>query len=864
MSLDTQDSDISFLSGFKPKEVPLTDEDVKHPNVQAYLNYLNAYEGKPAPNQTVGYKEFKDLSDHPRQKVVFNNKGDVSDAAGAYQLLGSTWDTQKKKLGLKDFTLPNQQKAAVGILKDIGALDYIKNGEFDKAHELSRNQWASLPGSTIGLKTGQIPKLNPEAENILSQAKAEYDPDVSFLSGFKPKEKVEKVVQTLKDVSAFSNKEPTELESNAPAVKQLGRRLVEDIKKPLSEMSWEDFKKKSLLAPAATYTAASLGVPGFTEKEKQEAQANLEQKGGNLVKALKNVANMPVQEFSQGVINAGKQLVEHPGTAIGEQVKSTVYDPEQLLAPQAISAVGKPLMAGGKKVAGAITEAAMKEPFVAERVANINAATSQAKNQMAEAFANAKQRFNEPQANVTVTGAPNVGAAQATKQTAVDAILPDLSPETQSIVKSTPVEKLNIPALETKALEEKHGIRLSQGQRTEDVGRYAQEWNVRAKHSEIQDLFNEQAGQFRDALNAVKEKHTPNMGNAKGEDFGQMLMEGYAKNDAAHVKSIEKAYGDLKQRHNDMLAEKGFPAESGMPLDTQAFVNHAKNNLHDEFLMADAEKSGLMGDLSRIEKNGMTLPEFIAFDKRLSRMQRGADKEAAAAAGQIRNAFEQIPLKEGMEELMPMYKNAKALAKQRFDKINTIPGYKFAVENTNLEDIGKGIGSTGANKFYQSFINNASTGDLKRIKMELQNIPKALEAMRGAELEKIVQASGFTGDRGEFSPKKLNDYLEKNSLNLAEKLGPEALNDLAEINVLGAKVSQPKAGVFNHSNSLSGFLGDLAKQGIQTKAEAALAVKTGGASILPVQALKSAAEFINKGKFASETVHPHSGLINKD
>ena len=63
---------------------------------------------------------------------------------------------------------------------------------------------------------------------------------------------------------------------------------------------------------------------------------------------------MPVQEFSQGVINAGKQLVEHPGTAIGEQVKSTVYDPEQLLAPQAISAVGKPLMAGGKKVAGAV------------------------------------------------------------------------------------------------------------------------------------------------------------------------------------------------------------------------------------------------------------------------------------------------------------------------------------------------------------------------------------------------------------------------------------------------------------------------------------------------------------------------------
>jgi len=259
------------------------------------------------------------------------------------------------------------------------------------------------------------------------------------------------------------------------------------------------------------------------------------------------------------------------------------------------------------------------------------------------------------------------------------------------------------------------------------------------------------------------------------------------------------------------------------------------------------------------------LPEFIAFDKRLSRMQRGADKEAAAAAGQIRNAFEQIPLKEGMEELIPQYKAAKDLAKQRFDKINTIPGYKFAIEaKPFVNEAGEQMGSTGANKFYNNFINNLSTGDLRRVKAEFANNPKALEAIKGAELEKIVKKAGFTGDMGKFTPKQLNDYLVNNNLGLVEKIGPEALNDLMEINVLGAKVAKPDAGVFNHSNSLSGLFGSLAKQGMQTKAEAALAAKTGGASILPVQALKSAAEFINKGKFAAETVHPHSGLVNKE
>jgi len=865
MSLDTQDSDISFLSGFKPKEVPLTDEDVKHPNVQAYLNYLNTYEGKPAPNQTVGYKEFKDLSDHPRQQVVFNKAGDTSDAAGSYQIKGDTWNIQKKKLGLKDFTFPNQQKAAVGILKDIGALDYIKNGEFEKAHELARGQWASLPGSTIGLKTGQIPQLKPEAENILAQAKAEYDPDVSFLSGFKPKEKTQKAVQTLKDISAFSNKQPTELDPNAPAVKQLGRRFAEDVQAPLSTMSVENWAKTAPSAQVLKYTAASLGLPGFTDQDKQEAAQILAQKGKNIYQGAKNLANMPVQDFSQNVINAGKQLVEHPGTFAGENIKSLAYEPEQIVAPQVLSAIGKPIIAGGNKVANVIGKAAMAEPQIAERVANLRNRGGAVKEQMAEAFANAKQRFNEPQANVTVTGAPNVGAAQTTKQTAVNSILPDLSPETQAVVKAAPIEKLNLPALETKALEEKHGIRLSQGQRTENTGRYAEEWNQRASDQRIQDLFSNQPEQFKNAIENIKERHTPLMGDAKGEDFGQILMDEYASNDAAHVKAIQKSYGDLKQRHNEMLAERGFPAESGMPLDTQAFVNHAKNNLHDEFLMADAEKSGLMGDLSRIEKNGMTLPEFIAFDKKLSRMQRGADKEASAAASQVRNAFEQIPLKDGMEELMPQYKASKDLARQRFEKLETIPGYKFAVEaKPFVNEAGEQMGSTGANKFYNNFINNLSTGDLRRVKAEFANNPKALEAIKGAELEKIVKKAGFTGDMGKFTPKQLNDYLVNNSAGLVEKLGPEAVNDLMEINVLGAKVAKPDAGVFNHSNSLSGLFGSLAKQGMQTKAEAALAAKTGGASILPVQALKSAAEFINKGKFASETVHPHSGLINKD
>ena len=147
------------------------DPDVylQDPNVNKFLDYINAYEGSPKANQLVGYKEFSGFDDHPRIPVVFNKKGDVSYAAGLYQILSSTWDGQKKKLGLTDFSPTNQKRAAIGILRDIGALPDIVSGNFDKAKPKAARQWASIPGSTIGLSTGQIPRYKEEAEKILGR-----------------------------------------------------------------------------------------------------------------------------------------------------------------------------------------------------------------------------------------------------------------------------------------------------------------------------------------------------------------------------------------------------------------------------------------------------------------------------------------------------------------------------------------------------------------------------------------------------------------------------------------------------------------------------------------------------------------------
>jgi muramidase (phage lysozyme) len=163
------DGGIAGYAGGTPKGTFDVDAYLNNPNVQRYLKYINMYEGSPQPHHMVNYKEAQSLEDHPRIPVRFGKaKNQVSTAAGAYQLLGKTWDEQKNKLGLTDFSLVNQQRAAIGVLKDQGVLNDVVKGDFQKANTKAKNIWASIPGSTIGKETGQVPKVNKEAERLIN------------------------------------------------------------------------------------------------------------------------------------------------------------------------------------------------------------------------------------------------------------------------------------------------------------------------------------------------------------------------------------------------------------------------------------------------------------------------------------------------------------------------------------------------------------------------------------------------------------------------------------------------------------------------------------------------------------------------
>lgn len=145
-------------------------------NVQAFLAMIRYSENKAAKYDIDRYRTlyggsyFNSFTDHPyisgewRGAKLSENyckgaglsSGCITTAAGGYQFIASTWKSMRDKLGLKDFSPESQDLAAIALINQRGALALVESGEFTKAIEKLKVEWASLPGSNVGQPTNSF------------------------------------------------------------------------------------------------------------------------------------------------------------------------------------------------------------------------------------------------------------------------------------------------------------------------------------------------------------------------------------------------------------------------------------------------------------------------------------------------------------------------------------------------------------------------------------------------------------------------------------------------------------------------------------------------------------------------------------
>jgi muramidase (phage lysozyme) len=133
--------------------------NVNHPLAQL----IRAHESGGAYNIVYGGRRFSDYSQHPYENggefkrlgikpatiTTGVNKGQVSTAAGRYQILGWVWRPIQQRLNLPDFSPTSQDQAMIELVPKAAWQKYA-NGDVAGSILLLGPIWTSLPGSPTG------------------------------------------------------------------------------------------------------------------------------------------------------------------------------------------------------------------------------------------------------------------------------------------------------------------------------------------------------------------------------------------------------------------------------------------------------------------------------------------------------------------------------------------------------------------------------------------------------------------------------------------------------------------------------------------------------------------------------------------
>lgn len=672
-----------------------------------------------------------------------------------------------------------------------------------------------------GSAASRIPTKEPTLEEIKKNKKG--------YSNANPQLQAEADYATDPDVSAFLSVTPKKVKTaDLPnQFQQLVGKGLQTINQPLQQMRDIGEAGAALLSGAvAAPLGAATGVVSALRSGKFGTQEGIKAGQEQAANLQQQLTYQPRSEGAKSIVESISKIPEKlTGSTMGVGPLPETYGFAPLAAPAAEQAVAK--------VAAAPT-------------------------QMRQQFQNLKAQAPTVRVEKVQPGMQSGGAAAAVPENVlrgnIDAAIANATPELQAHVSALPPQKVNIPALETRALEEKHGVNLLTSQRTGDLQGYTEAWNQRAKNGLIGD-FEQQPKQLAQAFEQSKQRHAPDIpSTADASELGQIMIDSLAAKDQIRQDAIRGAYKALEEANGGQF-----------PIDVQTLDANIKSNLAAK-LKTSHLSTAIASDLKDFYANP-TFEAYEALRTNLSNeMRSSANGNARAAAYIVRQELENLPIfgenggSPQARQLKALADQARSLHKERQDILKSNPAYRAAVrEAGTLEEAAAQGESLNADKFHKKFVASASPEAIRRMKAEIGSDSVANQAIAFAELERAKRAI-TNANESRVKADTFADFIRNNKSVLREALPPEAMQDVMEIGLLNSKIGKPEAGTFNYSNTYASMIGDLAKQGLLGLGEAKLAGATGGASIPAVGGLKMMFEKMNKDAFANSQRNPFGGL----
>jgi len=374
-------------------------------------------------------------------------------------------------------------------------------------------------------------------------------------------------------------------------------------------------------------------------------------------------------------------------------------------------------------------------------------------------------------------------------------------------------------------------IQLTPGQASQDPALLSHEMNNRGRIAGLPELLNEQNQKLGQNVRAIRDQVGPDVFSANPVEHGDTLIQAYkAKADAANA--------DISQKYQALRDAAG----GDFPVSAPTLLKNATSALNQELLLDHAPKS-VMSTLGRLADNdNMTFQNFESLRTNLAEVMRSSlDGNERRAAGVIRSAMEDLPLKPGAAELKPLADTARSAARAQFQALDADPAYKAAVNDAVPPD-----------RFVQKFIVGAPRDQLALMRENLQGNDTATQTMGVAALDHLGQAAGI--DRGVFSQANFNKHLQALSPKLGSLFDPKTVEQLETLgNVARYTQAQPRGSFVNNSNTLVGAVANHAANAAEGLANvhSGLPVGTIARKVLEGRADK---------RLAKQTMTPYGGL----
>ena len=421
----------------------------------------------------------------------------------------------------------------------------------------------------------------------------------------------------------------------------------------------------------------------------------------------------------------------------------------------------------------------------------------------------------ERQAPAPTAGGQSVGAAATPNATMVQQAMSVATPELQQALKDIPIDKINVPTFQRhiEADTLPVPVRLTEGQATGDVVKLSQEQNRRGKDPQLAERFNQQNKDLIDNVQEIRNQASPDVYGTKTIENSQGIIDAYKELDAARNTKITDAYKKLEDANGGQF-----------PVDGQAIAKNADallaKKLKTEFL-----PSSIKNQLERF-KNGeqMTFEQYEALRTNLAaeirKAEKSSDGNAKTALSLVRQAAEQLPLKQGVAgNLKGLADNARSLAKERFEMLKKDPAYNAAVNDI-----------VPADSFIQKFVINGVNKNVQTMVNHLGKDSPARQHMAAGTINWLADKAGIYGEQANFSQAGFNKGLKQLDAvkNTQEIFDPATATHLRTLgNVAGYTQFQPRGSFVNNSNTLVGSLAEKGKQAI------AVGVEKGGNLLVP-------------------------------